>query len=104
MHQADGTLLQTVSEANIDALQELGWTPPAEFKASDSETDLWAVASFQKLGCRPQLLYLCCGRPASQILLESGAFPLGRQGPDCWCQGCFENGQDGLFYGAPPVL
>ena len=63
----------------------------------------WA-ASFQKLGFRPQHLYLCCGRPASQILLESGAFPLVRRGPDCWFRGCFEKGRDGLFHGALPGL
>ncbi len=32
-----------MSNVNIDALRELGWTPPEEFKASDGETDLWAV-------------------------------------------------------------
>ncbi len=63
----------------------------------------WA-ASFQKLGCRPQHLYLCGGRPASQILLESGAFPRRRRGPDCWFRRCFENGQVGVFHGLPPLL
>ena len=32
-----------MSNVNIDALQELGWTPPEEFKASHGETDLWAA-------------------------------------------------------------
>ena len=41
---------------------------------------------------------------ASQILMESGAFPFGRRSPDCWERGCFETGQDGLFHGALPVL
>jgi len=42
---ADGTLLQTLSRANIDALQELRWKPPEEFvaKASDGTTDLYGV-------------------------------------------------------------
>ena len=42
---ADGTLLQTVSKANIDALKELKWKPPEEFvvKAADGETDLYGV-------------------------------------------------------------
>ena len=52
----------------------------------------WA-ASFQKLGCRPQHLYLCGGRPASQILLESGAFPRCRRAPDCWCRGALRTAQ-----------
>ena len=44
--RADGTLLQTVSRANIDALiTELKWSPPEEFvvKAADGETDLYGV-------------------------------------------------------------
>ena len=42
---ADGTLLQMVSKANIDALKELKWKPPEEFvvKAADGETDLYGV-------------------------------------------------------------
>ncbi len=45
LKQADGTLLQTVSKANIDALKELKWKPPEEFvvKAADGETDLYGV-------------------------------------------------------------
>ncbi len=66
--------------------------------------DICVQPPYQELGCRPQHLYLCCGRPASQILLESGACPLRRQRPDCWCRGCFETGQDALFHGALAVL
>ncbi len=42
---ADGTLLQTVAQANIDGLKELHWSPPEEFvvKAADGKTDLWGV-------------------------------------------------------------
>ena len=42
---ADGTLLQTLSKANIDALKELKWKPPEEFvvKAADGETDLYGI-------------------------------------------------------------
>ncbi len=42
---ADGTLLQTLAQANIDALKELKWKPPEEFvvKASDGETDLYGI-------------------------------------------------------------
>ena len=45
LKRADGTLLQTVSKANIDALKELKWKPPEEFvvKAADGETDLYGV-------------------------------------------------------------
>ncbi len=44
--RADGTLLQTLSQANIDALrEELKWSPPEEFvvKAADGQTDLYGV-------------------------------------------------------------
>ncbi|MCH7751643.1 MAG: DPP IV N-terminal domain-containing protein [Planctomycetes bacterium] len=45
LRRADGKLLQTLSRANIDALQELQWKPPEEFvaTASDGTTDLYGV-------------------------------------------------------------
>ena len=45
LRRADGTLLQTLSRSNIDALRELKWKPPEEFviKAADGNTDLWGV-------------------------------------------------------------
>ncbi|MEE8200430.1 MAG: DPP IV N-terminal domain-containing protein [Candidatus Acidoferrales bacterium] len=45
LRRADGTLLQTLSKANIDALKELKWSPPEEFvvKAVDGKTDLYGV-------------------------------------------------------------
>ncbi len=45
LRKADGTLLQTLSEANIDALKDLKWSPPEEFivKAADKKTDLYGV-------------------------------------------------------------
>jgi dipeptidyl aminopeptidase/acylaminoacyl peptidase len=46
LRSADGTLLQTLSKANIEALkEELKWKPPEEFvvKAADGETDLYGV-------------------------------------------------------------
>ncbi len=46
LRNADGTLLQTLSQASIGALvQELKWTPPEEFvvKAADGKTDLYGV-------------------------------------------------------------
>ncbi len=45
LRRADGGFLQTVSKANIDALEELGWIPPEEFvvKAADDTTDLYGV-------------------------------------------------------------
>ncbi len=46
LRKADGTLLRTLSEANIDSLHsELRWSPPEEFvvMAADGETDLYGV-------------------------------------------------------------
>ena len=46
LRSADGTLLQTLSTGNIDALkEELKWKPPEEFvvKAVDGKTDLYGV-------------------------------------------------------------
>lgn len=45
LRRADGTLLQTLAQANIEALKELKWSPPEEFvvKAADGETDLYGV-------------------------------------------------------------
>ena len=46
LRRADGTLLQTLSRANIDGLkEELKWTPPEEFvvKAADGKTDLYGL-------------------------------------------------------------
>ncbi len=45
LRTADGTLLQTLSKANIDAQRELEWKPPEEFvvKAADGKTDLYGV-------------------------------------------------------------
>ena len=45
LRRADGTLLQTVSRANIQGLKALRWAPPEEFtaKAADGRTDLYGV-------------------------------------------------------------
>jgi len=45
LRRADGTLLQTLSRANVEGLRELRWTPPEEFvvKAADGRTDLYGV-------------------------------------------------------------
>ena len=45
LRRADGTLLQTVSRASIDALLATGWSPPEEFvvKAADGVTDLYGA-------------------------------------------------------------
>jgi len=45
LKNADGSLVQTVSEANIDALEPLKRVPPEEFivKAADGKTDLYGV-------------------------------------------------------------
>ncbi len=45
LRRADGTRLHILSNANIDALQDLRWTPPEAFvvKAADGKTDLYGV-------------------------------------------------------------
>jgi dipeptidyl-peptidase-4 len=45
LRRADGELLDTLSEADITALEGLKWHPPEEFvvKAADGETDLYGV-------------------------------------------------------------
>jgi len=45
LRAADGELLQTLSQANIDALKDLKWRPPEEFvvKAADQKTALYGV-------------------------------------------------------------
>ncbi len=45
LRRADGTLLRTLSKANIDALQELRWSPPERFavKGADNETDIYGI-------------------------------------------------------------
>ena len=45
LRKADGTLLQTLSKANIDELKALKWKPPEEFvvKAADKKTDLYGI-------------------------------------------------------------
>jgi len=45
LRKADGTLVQTLSRSNIDALKKMNWTPPEEFvvKAADKKTDLYGV-------------------------------------------------------------
>jgi dipeptidyl aminopeptidase/acylaminoacyl peptidase len=45
LRRSDGTLLQTLSVANTDRLDELKWKPPEQFvvKAADGETDLYGA-------------------------------------------------------------
>jgi dipeptidyl aminopeptidase/acylaminoacyl peptidase len=45
LRSADGKLVRTLAEANIDALRELQWRAPEEFvvKAADGKTDLYGV-------------------------------------------------------------
>jgi dipeptidyl aminopeptidase/acylaminoacyl peptidase len=58
LRKADGTLVQTLSRANIDALKRMNWTPPEEFvvKAADQKTDLYGVL-FKPCGFDPQKKY-----------------------------------------------
>ena len=55
---ADGTLVQTLSRANIETLKRMNWTPPEEFvvKAADQRTDLYGVI-FKPCGFDPQKKY-----------------------------------------------
>ena len=45
LRRADGTLVRTLSEANISALRNLRWKPPEQFvvKAADGTTDIYGV-------------------------------------------------------------
>ena len=45
LRRADGSLVRLLSEANVEALDELAWRPPEEFvvKAADGETELHGV-------------------------------------------------------------
>ncbi|MCH8342612.1 MAG: DPP IV N-terminal domain-containing protein [Planctomycetes bacterium] len=45
LRRADGTLLRTLSTANLETLRQLKWRPPEEFvvKAADGKTDLYGV-------------------------------------------------------------
>ena len=45
LRRADGRLLQTLSKATMDGLDELKWSPPEQFvvKAGDGKTDLYGV-------------------------------------------------------------
>lgn len=45
LRKADGTMLQTLGEADISRLQQVGWMPPREHvvKAADGTTDLWVT-------------------------------------------------------------
>lgn len=45
LRRADGTLLRTLSKANVDALEGLHWSPPEEFvvKGADGKTDLYGT-------------------------------------------------------------
>jgi len=58
LRKADGTLIQTLSRANIDALKRMNWTPPEEFvvKAADKKTDLYGVL-FKPCDFDPQRKY-----------------------------------------------
>jgi len=70
LRRADGTLLQNLSMANIDALiSELKWRPPEEFvvKAADGKTDLWGVLykpyDFDPIRKYPVVEWIYTGRP-----------------------------------------
>ncbi len=80
LRAADGALLRTLAEADISALESLGWTPTVEFsvKAADGETDLWGVMhrpyDFDPAGKYPVLEYLYAG---PQIVATDRSFSPG---------------------------
>ncbi|MDE0365371.1 MAG: alpha/beta fold hydrolase [Gammaproteobacteria bacterium] len=80
LRAADGTLIRTLAEADITALENLGWTPTVEFnvKAADGETDLWGVMhrpyDFDPERQYPVLEYLYAG---PQIVATDRSFSLG---------------------------
>jgi dipeptidyl aminopeptidase/acylaminoacyl peptidase len=48
LRASDGELLQTLAEADISRLEQIGFTPSKEYvvKATDGETDLWVTLHF----------------------------------------------------------
>lgn len=67
LRAADGRRLTTLSQANISALEEVGWRPPEEFvvPAADGETPLYGLlylpADFDPLGSYPVVEYIYGG-------------------------------------------
>jgi len=76
LRRADGTLLQTLSEANIDALEELQWRPPEEFvvRAADGKTALYGIL-FKPYDFDPVKKYpvieLIYGGPQAEVVPRS---------------------------------
>ena len=48
LRSSDGTLVRSLSKADITALEDFGWVPPKEVvvKAADGETDLWVTINY----------------------------------------------------------
>ena len=48
LRSSDGTLVQSLSKADITALEDFGWVPSKEVvvKAADGETDLWVTINY----------------------------------------------------------
>ncbi len=86
LRQADGTLLQIVSKANIDALKELKWNPPEEFvvKAADGKTDLYGVL-FKPYDFDPNKKYpvieVIFAGPQSSVVPKTFTFDVSRGEP-----------------------
>ena len=80
LRAADGSLIRTLAEADISALETLGWTPTVEFsvEAADGETDLWGVMhrphDFDPGKKYPVLEYLYAG---PQIVATDRSFSIG---------------------------
>ena len=85
LRSADGTLLQTLGEADISRLQNVGWHAPQEFvvKAADGETDLWATMyfpyNFDESKKYPVVEYIYAGPQTTWRSMDFGvaAGPLG---------------------------
>ena len=85
LRRADGELLRTLEAANVDALEDLHWSPPEEFvvQASDGKTDLYGVLhkpyDFHPDKKYPVILYTA---PATRTFTGSGAL----EGRPVWTQ------------------
>jgi dipeptidyl aminopeptidase/acylaminoacyl peptidase len=88
LRQADGKLLQTLSRANIEALDALGWIPPEEFvvKAADGKTDLFGVLykpyDFDPNGLYPVIEYIYDG--LNTTVVPRTFSPSGAYSADDW--------------------
>ena len=69
----DGEIVMTLAEADITALEAMGWVPPIEFSvlARDSETELWGLmykpSNFKASKSYPVLCYIYPGPQGGSV-------------------------------------